>query len=272
MLEYCVLRAVERSSKQRWAGMWTARAEVRSRKQPSPPARQTPPASAPLVVHVHQPCPLSTSLATTVVSITPPHAQHPRMGTDAQHYLAVLRASYDYAPQSDDEIAIREDQLLLLVERTDDECVPGLFLPLSCTLHLLRLLSSRPSSLARCSSWAISPYRHLDWLVCPASLRLPRIAAPPDAVRAAGGRCAPRPTRQMPRSSPQASSPPPTSTRHVLSLPPSPHPALLLTPPPLVASHPPHPPIPPHVLVLVLTTPTLACAHTPGDRPTPQRP
>ncbi|ETW83601.1 hypothetical protein HETIRDRAFT_155103 [Heterobasidion irregulare TC 32-1] len=43
------------------------------------------------------------------------------MSTDAQHYLAVLRASYDYAPQSDDEIAIREDQLLLLVERTDDD-------------------------------------------------------------------------------------------------------------------------------------------------------
>lgn len=38
-------------------------------------------------------------------------------------YLAILKASYDYEPQSDDEIAIKEDQLLLLLERVDDECV-----------------------------------------------------------------------------------------------------------------------------------------------------
>ncbi|KAH6914937.1 hypothetical protein BKA70DRAFT_559793 [Coprinopsis sp. MPI-PUGE-AT-0042] len=37
------------------------------------------------------------------------------------HYLAVLKASYDYAPQSDDEIAVKEDQILYLVERTDDD-------------------------------------------------------------------------------------------------------------------------------------------------------
>lgn len=36
-------------------------------------------------------------------------------------YIAILKASYDYSPQSDDEIAIREDQLLLLVERVDEE-------------------------------------------------------------------------------------------------------------------------------------------------------
>ena len=36
-------------------------------------------------------------------------------------YIAVLKASYDYSPQSDDEIAIREDQRLLLVERVDEE-------------------------------------------------------------------------------------------------------------------------------------------------------
>lgn len=36
-------------------------------------------------------------------------------------YLAVLKAAYDYAPTSDDEIAIREDQLLFLKERVDDE-------------------------------------------------------------------------------------------------------------------------------------------------------
>ena len=38
-------------------------------------------------------------------------------------YLQVLKASYDYDPQSEDEIAIKEDQLLFLIERTDDECV-----------------------------------------------------------------------------------------------------------------------------------------------------
>ena len=38
------------------------------------------------------------------------------------HYLAVLKAAYDYEPQSEDEIAIKEDQVLYLIERTDDEC------------------------------------------------------------------------------------------------------------------------------------------------------
>jgi hypothetical protein len=42
---------------------------------------------------------------------------------DPAHYLAVLKASYDYAPQSDDEIAVKEDQILYLVERTDEEYV-----------------------------------------------------------------------------------------------------------------------------------------------------
>jgi len=42
----------------------------------------------------------------------------------SESYLAVLKASYDYDPQSDDEIPIREDQLLFLVERVDDESVP----------------------------------------------------------------------------------------------------------------------------------------------------
>ncbi|KIK65293.1 hypothetical protein GYMLUDRAFT_93957 [Collybiopsis luxurians FD-317 M1] len=36
-------------------------------------------------------------------------------------YLAVLKASYDYDPQSDDEIAIKENQLLFLQERTDED-------------------------------------------------------------------------------------------------------------------------------------------------------
>ncbi|TCD70400.1 cytoskeletal protein binding protein [Steccherinum ochraceum] len=40
-----------------------------------------------------------------------------------ESYLAVLKASYDYDPQPDaeDEIALKEDQLLLLIERTDDD-------------------------------------------------------------------------------------------------------------------------------------------------------
>ena len=38
-------------------------------------------------------------------------------------YLAILKASYNYEPQSEDEIAIEEDQLLFLVERVDEESV-----------------------------------------------------------------------------------------------------------------------------------------------------
>ena len=46
------------------------------------------------------------------------------MAAEQETYLAVLRASYDYDPQPDaeDEIAIKENQLLFLLERTDDEC------------------------------------------------------------------------------------------------------------------------------------------------------
>ena len=40
----------------------------------------------------------------------------------SETYLAVLKALYDYEqPQSDDEIAIKEDQLLFLIEKTDEE-------------------------------------------------------------------------------------------------------------------------------------------------------
>jgi hypothetical protein len=38
-----------------------------------------------------------------------------------ESYLAVLKAAYDYEPQSDDEIAIKEDQIVLLVARIDEE-------------------------------------------------------------------------------------------------------------------------------------------------------
>jgi hypothetical protein len=38
-------------------------------------------------------------------------------------YLAILKASYDYEPQSEDEISVKEAQLLLLIEKVDDELV-----------------------------------------------------------------------------------------------------------------------------------------------------
>ena len=46
------------------------------------------------------------------------------MAAEPDKYLAVLKASYDYEPQADaeDEIAIKENQLLFLLERTDEEC------------------------------------------------------------------------------------------------------------------------------------------------------
>lgn len=40
---------------------------------------------------------------------------------DAEPYHAVLKASYDYSPQSDDDIALTADQLLFLIEKVDDE-------------------------------------------------------------------------------------------------------------------------------------------------------
>lgn len=48
------------------------------------------------------------------------------MAAQPQDYLAVLKAAYDYDPQpdADDEIAVKENQLLYLLERVDDEYVP----------------------------------------------------------------------------------------------------------------------------------------------------
>ena len=40
---------------------------------------------------------------------------------ESEDYLAVLKASYDYEPSGEDEIAIKEDQILFLLERTDEE-------------------------------------------------------------------------------------------------------------------------------------------------------
>ena len=47
------------------------------------------------------------------------------MASEPEEYLAVLKAAYDYEPQPDaeDELAVKENQLLLLLERTDEEYV-----------------------------------------------------------------------------------------------------------------------------------------------------
>lgn len=42
---------------------------------------------------------------------------------NSEEYLAVLKASYEYEPQSEDEIAVKENQILFLKERTDEESV-----------------------------------------------------------------------------------------------------------------------------------------------------
>ncbi|KAG5637779.1 hypothetical protein H0H81_003280 [Sphagnurus paluster] len=43
------------------------------------------------------------------------------MSVQHEEYLSVLKASYDYEPQSEDEIAIKEDQVLFLKEKVDDD-------------------------------------------------------------------------------------------------------------------------------------------------------
>ncbi|KAH7916094.1 hypothetical protein BJ138DRAFT_996415 [Hygrophoropsis aurantiaca] len=45
------------------------------------------------------------------------------MAEEREEYLAVLKASYDYEPQADseDEIAVKENQIVFLLEKTDDD-------------------------------------------------------------------------------------------------------------------------------------------------------
>ncbi|KAG6378775.1 hypothetical protein JVT61DRAFT_13050 [Boletus reticuloceps] len=43
------------------------------------------------------------------------------MAQTGEEYLAVLKAAYDYEPQSEDEIAIKESQIVFLLEKTDDD-------------------------------------------------------------------------------------------------------------------------------------------------------
>lgn len=69
--------------------------------------------------------PLNTCIGLRALPITSTSTL--RAGTMAPptSYLAVLKAAYDYTPDSEDEIAIKEDQILFLIERTDDEYVPS---------------------------------------------------------------------------------------------------------------------------------------------------
>lgn len=53
------------------------------------------------------------------------------MAQQGEEYLAVLKVSYDYEPQSEDEIAIKESQIVFLLEKTDDELSPILLTFLS---------------------------------------------------------------------------------------------------------------------------------------------
>jgi hypothetical protein len=50
------------------------------------------------------------------------------MSAPSEHYLAVLKASYDYEPDpgAEDEIPIKENQILFLKERVDQEYHPSL--------------------------------------------------------------------------------------------------------------------------------------------------
>jgi hypothetical protein len=65
-----------------------------------------------------QPGPDDITGCTCVPQHHEPHDPAPTMS-----YLGVLKAAYDYEPQGADEIAVRENALLFLLERTDDECV-----------------------------------------------------------------------------------------------------------------------------------------------------
>ncbi|KAH9972360.1 hypothetical protein BGW80DRAFT_384009 [Lactifluus volemus] len=46
------------------------------------------------------------------------------MSDEHEEYITILKSSYDYAPQSEDEIEIKEDQLLLLVAATSPRRKP----------------------------------------------------------------------------------------------------------------------------------------------------
>lgn len=66
------------------------------------------------------------------------------MSDDPETYLAVLKAAYDYEPQPDaeDELTIKENQVLFLLERVDDELStqPSTLLPRNFHLTFNRFL------------------------------------------------------------------------------------------------------------------------------------
>lgn len=57
----------------------------------------------------------------------PAIATSPSLPSMSNSYLAVLKALYNYeTPQSEEELAIKEDQILFLLEKVDEEQVPVL--------------------------------------------------------------------------------------------------------------------------------------------------
>lgn len=95
------------------------------------------------------------------------------MTAEQEPYLAVLKASYDYEPQPDaeDELAIKENQLLFLLERTDEECDypfinPTDLLTLSAdggrsksSLIRKRRIALLDSCLPHTLKWSVTPHR-----------------------------------------------------------------------------------------------------------------
>jgi hypothetical protein len=65
------------------------------------------------------------------------------MAQPGEEYLAVLKASYDYEPQSEDEIAIKESQIVFLLEKADDELSPILVTFLAITDLRIELAGGR---------------------------------------------------------------------------------------------------------------------------------
>jgi hypothetical protein len=77
--------------------------------------------------------------------------------SDEETYLAVLKAAYDYDPQPDaeDEIAVKENQILLLLEKVDDEFSSHLPTFLSILLtSLSKLVESEGQTRRGRSSWS----------------------------------------------------------------------------------------------------------------------
>lgn len=90
------------------------------------------------------------------------------MAAEQDKYLGVFKASYDYDPQPDaeDELTIKEGQLLFLLEQTDEECVRSRLRYLLASPHHTHALysaggRSRPSPILKkkrdSSDWCPPP-------------------------------------------------------------------------------------------------------------------